>query len=521
MGKRAVDLQQREGKLFMDGRKTKPNKSKIVPYKRPRNLNVGMIIFAIIFIYMSFSVYAYMTREKIQFYEVTEGGIVNERGYTGIILRDETVKYTDRAGDINYYIREGKRASVGTSIYSIDETGALASFMAGRSQADSSLDEENLMDLKKFLSSFSLTYEDQAFQAVYDTKYSLEALVLEYANFNALDNLDAMMQQDGINFHQVRADQAGVVSYGIDSYEDLDVSQISEEVFDRSSYSRPITKAGQQVPENSPVYKIIGSDSWSVVFPLTEEDLEEYKEQTSLKAKFKGKNLTLTGEFSTFMGADEHTYGKLDFNKYMVQFVSERYVDFEIVPQKVTGLKIPISAVTTKDFYLVPVGYLAQGGDGDPSTTGFMKETYSEQGTLAVFVPAEIYYSTEEYYYIDIGGDTGLAPGDYLVKPVGENIAEEELSPEDEGSTEEETNEAASRAARAAEQGGRFQLGASASLQGVYNINKGYTVFKQIEILASNDEYYTVKTGMRYGLAVYDHIVLDASAVEEGKLIYQ
>lgn len=150
-----------------------------------------------------------------------------------------------------------------------------------------------------------------------------------------------------------------------------------------------------------------------------------------------------------------------------------------------------------------------------------MKETYSEQGTLAVFVPAEIYYSTEEYYYIDIGGDTGLAPGDYLVKPVGENIAEEELSPEDEGSTEEETNEAASRAARAAEQGGRFQLGASASLQGVYNINKGYTVFKQIEILASNDEYYTVKTGMRYGLAVYDHIVLDASAVEEGKLIYQ
>ena len=146
MGKRAVDLQQREGKLFMDGRKTKPNKSKIVPYKRPRNLNVGMIIFAIIFIYMSFSVYAYMTREKIQFYEVTEGGIVNERGYTGIILRDETVKYTDRAGDINYYIREGKRASVGTSIYSIDETGALASFMAGRSQADSSLDEENLKE---------------------------------------------------------------------------------------------------------------------------------------------------------------------------------------------------------------------------------------------------------------------------------------------------------------------------------------------------------------------------------------
>lgn len=505
----------------MGGRKLKKHTNKIVPYKRSRTPNVGMIIFAIIFIYMSFSVYSYMTREKIQFYEVTEGGIVNEQNYTGIILRDETVKYSDRAGNINYYIREGKRASVGTSIYSIDETGALASFMAKHPEATATLNEENLIDLKKFLSSFSITYDDEAFHTVYDTKYSLEAQVLEYGNFNALDNLDAMMAADGINFQQVRADEAGVISYRIDSYEDMDVSQISEEVFDRSAYSGSITQSGQQIPADSPVYKIITSDAWSVVFPMTEDDVKEYGEETWLKVKFNGRKLTATGDFSTFLGMDGKTYGKLDFNKYMVQFVSERYVEFEIVSQKVSGLKIPISAVTTKSFYLVPLGYLAQGGDGDHSTTGFMKETYSEQGTSAVFVPTEIYYSTEEYYYIDISEDGELKAGDYLVKPTGEHVAEEELLPEEEGSTEEETNEAASETARAAEQDGRFQIGASASLQGVYSINKGYAVFKQIEVLASNDEYYTIKTGMRYGLTVYDHIVLDGAAVEEGKQIYQ
>lgn len=502
------------------GSKKKKNR-KIVPYRRPRNLNVGMIMFAIIFVYMTFSVYTYMKRDKVQFYEVVEGGIVNEKDYTGIILREETTKYTDRAGDINYYVREGKRAGVGTSIYSIDETGSIAAFMAEHPEAGAVLNEENLSDLKKQLTSFSITFQDEQFHSVYDTKYSLEAQVLEYANFNALDNLDAMMEQAGVNFQQVRADQAGVISYAIDSYEDLDVSQISEAVFDRASYSRSITKSGQKVPKDSPVYKIVTSDNWSVVFPMTDEDIEAYKDSTTLRVNFEGKDLSVIGDFSTFIGTDGNTFGKLDFNKYMVQFISERYVQFEIATQKVSGLKIPISAVTNKTFHLIPVGYLSKGGDGDDSTTGFMKEVYSEQGTSVVFVPATIYYSTEEYYYIDLSDTEELNAGDYLVKPSGANIAEEDTTPEEEGETEAETNDAASQAARAADNGGRFQIGASASLQGVYNINKGYAVFKQIEVLASNDEYYTIKKGMRYGLSVYDHIVLDASTVEEGKLIYQ
>ena len=33
--------------------------------------------------------------------------------------------------------------------------------------------------------------------------------------------------------------------------------------------------------------------------------------------------------------------------------------------------------------------------------------------------------------------------------------------------------------------------------------------------------YYTVTRGMKYGLSVYDHIVLDASLVHEGQILYQ
>ena len=85
-----------------------------------------MIIFALIFLYMAFYLYTYLRRDKVEFYEVVEGSIVNDTRHTGIIFRTEEPKYTDRAGNINFYLREGKRAAVGTRVYSIDETGTLS-----------------------------------------------------------------------------------------------------------------------------------------------------------------------------------------------------------------------------------------------------------------------------------------------------------------------------------------------------------------------------------------------------------
>lgn len=464
----------------------KKKNPKIVKYRHPLNINVGMIIFAIIFVYMASSVYTYMKKDKIQFYEVVEGNIVNDHRYTGIILRDEQVERADRAGNINYYVREGKRAAVGTRIYSIDETGSMASFLAEHPEANVTLTDANLADIKRELSTFSMNFDGLRFGDVYDLQYSLEAAVLEYVNFNSLGNLDALMQQTGVTFQQVSAPVSGVVSYSIDGFEDLDASGVTAESFDRSGYTKAITKAGDLIEPSTPVYKLVTSDNWSIVFPLPEEQVAEYAGKDRMHVDFSAKGLEADAAFSIITGADGGQFGKLDFNQYMVQFVSDRYVAFELDTEKIDGLKIPVTAVATKNFYLVPLEYMAQGGD--MSKTGFMKGVYSESGPSVEFVPATIYYSTEDYYYIDMGENAPLKAGDYVVKPNSQD---------------------------------RYQIGPSASLQGVYNINKGYAVFKQIEILKSNEEYYTVKKGTKYGLSVYDHIVLDANTVYEGELIYQ
>ena len=67
----------------------KKKNKKVVRYRRPLNINVGMIIFALIFLYMAFYLYTYLRRDKVEFYEVVEGSIVNDTRHTGIIFRTE------------------------------------------------------------------------------------------------------------------------------------------------------------------------------------------------------------------------------------------------------------------------------------------------------------------------------------------------------------------------------------------------------------------------------------------------
>ena len=65
-----------------------------------------------------------------------------------------------------------------------------------------------------------------------------------------------------------------------------------------------------------------------------------------------------------------------------------------------------------------------------------------------------------------------------------------------------------------------FTLKEKGQLNGVYNINRGYTVFRRIEIIDQNEEYCIVKTGTAYGLSLYDNIVLDSSTVSEDEILY-
>ena len=56
-------------------------------------------------------------------------------------------------------------------------------------------------------------------------------------------------------------------------------------------------------------------------------------------------------------------------------------------------------------------------------------------------------------------------------------------------------------------------------LDGVYCINKGYAVFRHIDVIYQNDDYSIIRNGTDYGIALYDHIALDGTSMKEGELV--
>lgn len=458
--------------------------NKVIKYKKPLNINIGVIIFGIIFIYLCLSVIIYIINPKISVYEVSKGSLAVDNSYTGIALRTETVINADKAGYINFYAREGEKVGVGQTVYTVDETGKLAQTLADAASSGSSLSENDITSLKTEITSFKNNFSNADFSSVYSFKNSVQNMVLELVNINMLNSITSLDGEAGDLgvFTACTAPNDGLVVYSIDGYEKIAAENLTEEMFNQENYTKKIIKSSDLVNAGDPVYKIITDESWSIVIPLEEEKAAELSERETIQIKFKKDGVKARALFSIYR-INGKPYAKLDLSNSCIRYASDRFINIELILSTVEGLKIPVSSVIEKPFYTIPVEYAAKGGDS--SSVGFVMEVYDDNGKAEQkFISPTIYYSTEDDYFVDTHE---FEVGAYIIKT---------------DSTD------------------RYQIGKTQSLTGVYNINKGYAVFKQIDILYENEEYYIVEEGTTYGLSVYDHIVLDGEAVEEDDIIY-
>lgn len=461
------------------------NSNKITKYRKPLNLNIGMIIFAVIFIYIVICVFMYFTSKHIVWYEVKAGSLSTNNIYKAVALRDETIVMASDAGYVNYFAREGARVAVGDLVYTVDESGKLADYINSDSTGDNSLSEADLNAVKTEIVGFSNNFSSQNFAEVYDFKYDMEGTVLKLANYNIMESIDAL-QASGMAglVKQCTATQPGIVIYSTDGYEDLTLEQMTSELMNPENYEKQQLVSNDLIAAGVPVYKLSTNEDWSLVIQVDEEREAELLEAEYVKVRFLKNQQTSWGQVESFTNADDEIFVKLTFTNSMISFCTERFVDIELILEDETGLKIPNSSIVEKEFFIVPKEYVTKGGNSN--SYGVLRETYLEDGTATTeFIETTIYNETDTEYYLD---DITLRIGDYLIMPE---------------STE------------------KYALSKRGSLIGVYNINKGYADFKQINILYSNDEYSIVQSNTSYGLNVYDYIVLDAATVSEDELIYE
>lgn len=450
-------------------------------YRRPLNLNIGIIIFAVMFLYILICVVLFFTKGHVKRYEVRSGSLSISNVYEGIILRDEIVVSANSSGYINYFAREGEHVASGDLIYSLDQTGRMAEILQNDTD-EILLSGNDLGELRSDFMQFSHNYRDEQFGQVYDFSYDVSGTVLKLSNYNMLNNLQrADVTGSSVQFSY--APRSGVVVYNVDGLERLEPSMVTAETFSKENGEKEQFVNNTLVGSKDPVYKMITSEQWSVVIPVEREKTARLQNEGYVEVKFLKNRYTSWAEVNVLSADDKYDYVELKFNNSMITFAKDRYIDIEIILDDDRGLKIPNSAIVEKEFYLIPKEYVTKGGNS--SKDGFMRETYDEEGNISTeFIDSSIYSENDTDYYVDT---SVLRPGDYICMP---DSAE------------------------------KYPVSKVGTLMGVYNINKGFADFKEITVLYSNEEYSIVKSNTRYGLTEYDYIVLDADSINENDFIY-
>ena len=461
------------------------NGRKITKYRRPLNLNIGMLIFAAIFVYVIVCVFTYFRTDHIVGYSVKEGSLSSNSIFRGIALRTEEIITGSDAGYINYFAREGERVAYGNLVYTVDETGRLSDYLKTSESGENSLSDADLSELKTEIVAFTNRFDRTEFSDVYNFKYSVEGTVLKLSNYNILENANALNSASGTAFINYRnAPKSGIVIYSIDGYEDLTLGDMTEELFDQKNYEKVHLVNNELVASGDPVYKLSTNEDWSIVIQVDDELAEELLEKEYVEVRFLKNQYTSWGEVASYTNEEGDTFVSLTFTNSMITFCTDRFIDIELLLEDEKGLKIPNSAIVQKEFFIVPKEYVTKGGNS--GNDGVLLETYDENGNVITeFVPTTIYDATDTEYYLD---DSVLRMGSNIVKP-------------------ESTQ--------------KYSVTKTGSLTGVYNINKGYADFKQVNVLYSNEEYSIVRSNTVYGLNVYDYIVLDASTVNDNQFIYE
>lgn len=456
---------------------------KVAKYRRPININIGAIIFFVLFLYIGINTILYMKKDHLAIYEVVNTTISDDNTCQGIILREEEVVKTSQAGYVNYYIKDGEKVAKNSVVYSLDQNGNIAETLA-ESSGTIKVTSKDIASIRSDISNFKNTYTPSNYSRVYDFKYDLENAILDSLNNSNMKNIENLTsaKEAGTVFDVVKSKKSGIISYYSDGLEDLTEEEVTLDTFNLDSYNKTMLRTNEIMEKDSPVYKLVTNEKWKLILNISKEQYDKLLEKTSVKLTFQKDNFTVAAPVTVYQKGEGY-FAKIDFNSYMSRYIEDRFVTVELSLNSASGLKIPVSAITEKEFYKVPRSYFTNGGD--TSAIGVVKETYTEKGEKTyTFVQTEVYYQDDDFGYID---KSVLSDGDVI-----SNVDTQET----------------------------YTISETDKLEGVYNVNKGYSVFRRIEKVYENQEYCIVKSNTTLGLSEYDHIVLDASMAIDQNIIY-
>ncbi len=453
---------------------------RIVQLNKEIKANAATIVIAAVLLYVVISVITSLGKKSVTIYQVSKGDISNDITLEGLAIRNEVVVNTTNSGYICYYITDGEKVKKDSTVCTIDQTGELSNSVKNTDDSQAMLSQSDYTSIRNLLSSYKSTYSDVTFYNAYSFETNANNKIFELMN-------EIMMQQASTvksGVATVNAPDSGLVTYYIDGYENYEISDaIKASDFDKAGYDKKAMKSGDMAEAGAAVVKIIPSEEWNIVAPITDDQLTDIEGNTYVTFRINNSNFKITMPYTIIQGADGK-YINIAIDKYMSNYLSQRFVSVEIVQSDDSGLKIPESAIVEKNVYKIPLSYLSAGSNQTiENRINIQRKDEKGNETIQQMKP-RIYKTDEKYAYID---PDGIEDSDILLDiSSNETIAASLLEYE--------------------------------TLTGVYFANQGIAEFRQVSVIKTIDEFVLINGGDE--LKAYDHIVLNASEVSENQVIY-
>lgn len=461
----------------------------VIKFRTRKEVNIGLVVAFGVLILLVINIYRYFTTPHLSLYEVQAGSSGSEVSAVAMILRPETVYRTEHAGYLNYYYREGARVTKNAKIYSVNDSSELQDIL-NLNEDNSVLTVNDLNRLKGDVRNFCSDYSDAAFSECYSLR---EEFLSDYLRYRDVSMLDTLASQETAQnaFLTVRSTESGVVSYFSDLYDGYTKEMITGEEF--LVEKRTVPEYSKQTgisAIDSFAYKLIPEESWQLVIQVSEDSMDR------LRKSGEGVSFRISGDSELYekpyeeLRIGDASYLVVNMERYGSDYLSERFLDVTLFLEAREGLKIPETAILTKDVYQIPERFVMPGG-GEEDTVGVSMERYdSESGEVKPdFVKITPLFYEDGYYYV---AEEDMDSGQYI------NSAGLTSEPE------------------------RAMLYSFlTNMEGVYNMNKGYAAFRRIERITDVEDYVLVRAGLAGGVSLYDHIVLEVSAVTKDIILIE
>lgn len=443
--------------------------------KRKIKPDLGMIVFLCVLVYMVAWNIIYLSKDKITYYEVAPGEMVESDRFNAMILCSDKVATAPDSGRVYYLASSGSKVGTASPIYCLDKTMNMQQIMSDTSD-DEVLSDEELNSIYTELDYFSNAYSADSFSEVYKFKTTSSAILIDALSESLLDS-----GTYGDSLQIVRPDEPGYVFYYVDGFEGVTTESFTPDMLDVDSYKVQTLNNENDISVNDYAYKLVTDEEWNIIFKLEEYQYEKYIQGEYVQVKFLKDNQIIWG-LVDLIEIEEDIYCSVSFTNSMVRYVDERFTEVEIIFSSEKGLKVPNSSIVVKEFYTIPKDYAEVSNE---SLTVNIHSVNEEGKPVISSKSLDIYDETEEYYLVS-------------TKDISEGT---DIIQESTGNT--------------------YTISNKIPINGVYNINRGYAKFNEVTILTQNDDFAIIEPNDRYGLVEYDHIVLNGDSVTDEEIIYR